>query len=903
MLRSTVFLAVISLLPISGSLFAQQVGRGDPKLFEGAPATMAPDIFGDRQRKDGVLRVLTIDERVGYARKRELVRVPLFFHAGECADPNALNIVPMGGGQPVAYQADDIRRDATGKVARMHVYFYVDLPAWGRKQFNVLPGKNPAAREAALPITEKDGKVTLAGERIKVTFHSKGPLAGTISAIETPEGKVAIPDQNLGPETIVFRQNKELARTGSNEISYLTKPDAIDIKELRWASGSVFSKLILKLAPKAAPDDIAEYQFVVPKYGSQLIATQLFYPAQKDSSDTVGAKGNAILAGKFFLGDASTDQEVVSVPAGLQKELRSVFKVANNAIVNSKAGFSLLMIPYVQAGAAGIKVEPDGKVAFRGSPSFSRAKGSNSDTLRVFWGQVRFIFSKATTLEELWALGCQSFQPLTAVVDEPWAVRQDFADLAKQARSKYRIKGWNPSFEAKLALGYISKGTAGLDEIIESAKVPDLRQVLPTQEAIDKAAKAGGKGAHNVDPYEFTYSLSGLVPFSAFVIPSEKLDQIVEVRGLASRLANGQVSKFGWPYIRSFANAGNMHQGTYLCGLWGGEKTGDRDFVQWCRDAATGQAYRAVYGHGQRPYSINENGGGPSDQLYMSVTDMWLRAMELTCNEDMGIHPSVYGRYFDCIDVNSDIYQRKITETGSEPSWWRAMMFRGQAHDHRWELFTCDPFVGMLGKASDQGKVGLTEACYYMQGKMNMATYWNSVMTDMFFPVILLTKGLVSYRPPVLPPLPGNVKTEVSGGKNVVTWDAVPEVAGYRIYRAKAMGGPWIWVNSPYAKMPPFKAPSADDRKEVQAAAAVEDEAKAKALGVEIAKLTPEQKSKAWQRMPKIEEPSIPDTLIKETKFEDPSGADGDVYFVTAQNKDGRESSWFPDEPRPTAWK
>ena len=447
----SVFLSMLSLGGVAPA--AEQpmrsAGRHDAAIFQGPPATMAPDVFGDRQKKEGVLRILTVQERMGVARRNELVRVPLFFHAGECTDPNALTIVAGGARTPIPYQADDVRRDAAGKVARMHAYFYVDLAPWEKKQFHLLAGKNPGAALPALPVAESAGKVTLSGEDIKVTFHSKGLLAGAIAGIETKVGKVAIPDQNLAPETKLVRQDAKLKTTRESQINYYTTPEAIHVKDLRWASGPLLAKLRLKLAPVSAPEDIAEYVFVIPKHGSQIIQTELFYPEEKGSPDTVGAKGNAMLTGKLCLGDAPADQQIVVVPAGLRRRLRTMFKYESKALVNAQAGISLSMIPYVQGGASFAGQEPDGRVFFCGPQDFQTRGGSNSSTLRVFWGQARFIFSNATTLDDLWALSCASFQPLTAVVDEPWVTPEDFSRFDSQASEFFpKIKNWGRPVEA-----------------------------------------------------------------------------------------------------------------------------------------------------------------------------------------------------------------------------------------------------------------------------------------------------------------------------------------------------------------------------------------------------------------------------------------------------------------------
>jgi hypothetical protein len=878
-------LTLITIAAVTSATAAERVaGRADPAVFNAPPATFTPDIFGAAQKKDGVLRVLTVEERTGYARQNELVRVPLFFHDGECADPNALQIVPVGGGAPVPYQADDIRRDATGKVARMHVYFFTDLPAWGRKQFNLSAGKNPTG--AALPVREQGDKATLGGDDIQVTFHSRGRLAGAIAGIETKAGKVTIPEQNFAPEAKLVRQNRKLATVRENAINYYTNPDGIIVKDLRWSSGPLFAKLILKLAPVDAPTDIAEYVYLIPKFGTEFAVTELLYPEEKDSSDTVGCKGNAVLTGKLFLGAAPGDQEMVAIPSGLRREMRSVFKYDTKALVNAKAGLSLAAIPYTQGGDSWGGIESDGRVFFC-HPNFQTGGGSNSDALRVFWGQLRFIFSKATTLEELWQQSGRAFQPLTAVVDEPWATVGHFLEFNRAVGREFpKIQNWGRPFQANLAQNfYLDQNDAARSAIAKLAAPEDqeLLSQIPTKEDIDAAWKKS-QGAGGIDPWGMTYSTSMLVPMAAHLWPSPALDRRIELNAEASRLVNGRVDKYGWPHVRSFANALNMHVGTYMMGVYGGRKMGNRDLVQWCLDATQNQALLGVYGHCQRPYSMNTGGGGASDSLYQNTSDFWLRAIELTSHEDMAMHPGIYGRYVDAVDVNADLYQARISETGERrTTWWRAAFLRTQTHDHRWEAWATGPCLRMLADASDGGRIGLTEACYFQQRDVGRVPGYNDLST-VFLSNLLLDKALPQYRPAARPALPANVQVKSSAGKNVITWDAVKgDVAGYRIYRTETVGGPWTWLNSPHTKTEAFVPWTNAQR--------------------------PQRPQPAKKGEPVIEPPlpepydfkvpKIPDTLVRTTSFTDPDGPAGALYFVTAQDKDGRESRWFPNEPLP----
>jgi hypothetical protein len=138
----------------------------------------------------------------------------------------------------------------------------------------------------------------------------------------------------------------------------------------------------------------------------------------------------------------------------------------------------------------------------------------------------------------------------------------------------------------------------------------------------------------------------------------------------------------------------------------------------------------------------------------------------------------------------------------------------------------------------------LTEAAYFVHERVGRRVNWSELI-NLFHAKVNLETVRQSYRPPQSPPLPQSVEvTTGAGGGNTVTWQGVPGAAGYRVYRADRMGGPWFFVNSPYA------APGKD-------------------------------------------------TLAKAPPFEDGDGKPGQAYWVTAVDRDGRESRWFADEPLP----
>ena len=278
-----------------------------------------------------------------------------------------------------------------------------------------------------------------------------------------------------------------------------------------------------------------------------------------------------------------------------------------------------------------------------------------------------------------------------------------------------------------------------------------------------------------------------------------------------------------------------MQVGTYIVGLYAANRAGDAELARFCRDAVRTPAIGGIYGHGQRTYTGNITGADASDLLYESTSDFQLRTMELYMDEDLNLHPAIYGRYLDCIDVNADLYHRALPDSKRQ-SWHRANFFRGQAHDHRWESWSCGPYLHLLARADDGGRIGTAEAAYFLHYVSQHPMNWSELMW--FFHLdVLLDKTLPGYAPKPLPPLPADVKVRRENGRNVVSWSPVANAAGYRIHRAERMGGPWTWLNSPYA-LKPGKA-------------------------------------------------------VAGTTYADEDGLENHVYHITAEDAAGRESRWF----------
>lgn len=853
---AAVAVLLVGLLATTGLWLARGLGMQSPAapavgstdVFEGPPAPFVPRLRANLPAADGPLRRLLVEERVGVQRSRELVRVPLFFHEGECSDPHGLQL--LGSDQQViAYQPDDIRRAEDGSVSRMHIYFPVELAPWQRHQYVLVKGENPGRKEAAVPLRRDNGSVTLAGNDLQLRFHAEGERAGAIAGIGSSIAPITVPEENLGPRLQLQRQAADLHVTRMSEVSY-AKPESLQVREVRYGSGPHFAKLVVRFGPPGVPD-LAEVTYLVPRHGHYFVQTQRLFPEEGDSTDVVGAAGNDLLAGRLVLGN---DQRVVAAPSGLRRLTRSTQGQTNHALVSPQAGLSILAVPNVQLQRPTVALEGDA-VAFRGSGDFRRSAGAGSDDLRAFWGQMRYVLSGALTEEDLWSIGRAHVQPLVAVVEEPGVATDDLHQRLQALMKQFgytHSRSWmqeagrlytlgdGPALQKLLATG---PGAEPLDTTkywIDSAR--KARDEITKNGTVPLAEADKGKAAGALDPWNLTYAATPLVALSAQVQPTARLDDIALAIGTAQRQAHGRVDAFGMPYIDCYNTNQNMQLGSVLAGLHGGRKAGHLDLVQFYRDVARNPQGLDLYGHAQRSNRIVPGPGEGSDFLHENNSDFFLRAAELACNEDLWLHPAVFGRYFDGIDVNADLCHRTVVAGKKPPSWYRANYWRGQAHDRRWEVWAAAPFLGLLGRGADRGSVGLTEACYYANHLHGQNVNWTEI-TTLFHADLALRETLARYRPEAGPALPAQVAVDRGGTGNRVHWQAAGgNILGYRVYRAERLGGPWTLLNSPYAQ------PSG--------------------------------------------------ALVGGTEYTDPAGKPQHVYWVTSVDAQRRESRWFPGERR-----
>lgn len=830
----------------------------DRSVFDGATAHVAPWLSDARPTAEQPLRVLTVEVRVGVARQQELVRVPLFFHAGECRDVRTLGVYAADDREhkrPLVVQADDIRRAENGDIAALHLYFATDLAPWESRTFQVVVASAPQNAPPPLKLEETPGRVTLAGDDLQVTFWKSGPRAGAIAALHTKLGDVTLPHEQLAPRVVLTRQTADLKVVRKTPLTYIGENN-VEVQELQYGAGPLFAKFRVRVNPRGI-DDCAEYTYRVPRHGDWFTQAQRLFPAEESSTDVVGAEMNFLLQGRLLLGEEGTNHEIVPIPAGLRKLVRSVHGHTTPAVVNTAAQLSLLPIPNVQVAVPGIAGGgQEGYVSIEGPQTFQRTSGANSNSLRSFWTEVRYVFTNNTAVEDLWQTSLAHRQPLVAIVDEPWLTRDDL-----HARFATMMAEWPPhhsrDWRQEIGRLYVVGDQEAFAKRLKQAGKPgeDTQEywLAGAQAAYDKLTNSGatkpkewekGRASGGLDPWHLTYAGSCAPLLSSLVEPNDHVDRVALAIARAQQKFNGRVDEFGFAYVDCFNSAFNMQIGSVLMGLHGGRRLNDPKLMQFYRDVATSASVLDIYGHGERTYPSLRSPGGTSDALYQMTSDFYLRTAEIATGEDLWLHPMVHGRYADMVDVNTDQMHRDPPPSDAKrtPSWNRANFFRGQSHDHRWEAWATGPFARLVARREATAPlVGLTDAIYYAQHLVGQPKNWVEITT--YLHADLASDPQVAWpKTPPAPPLPKGVQVSQGKGGQMVTWQAVPgEIAGYRLYRAKQMGGPWTFVNSPYR------------------------------------------------------EPA--GTLIAGTSYLDTQGNAGDVYFVTAVDKSLRESKWFAEEP------
>ncbi len=766
-------------------------------VFEAEPADYAAPFERAAQTDDSILRIINVEERAGVARSGDLVRVPVFFAAGECRRIEDLTVVGDGdeAGTPIPFQADDIRRGPDGGIARVHLWLRAGLGAGERRSLRLvsrLSGTENTGSEEKSGVRE--APIRFATERGEVRFGA----AGQLESVPLGEATWTFAQGGATPRVTI-----EIPAGEGQEGRKILLGGAEASPEVQWSAGTLFGKVRLRWSGPEGTRLVQEFR--VPRDGREIVVTTVVYPGDRDNAVV---KENRLLVGELA---GSGSVEVVRVPAGVRHALRAQHAYDLTATVEKTARRALLAVPLVIGGGNGRWSLDGDTLALNGQRNLQKGKEGEKSSLKAFWTEVRLVpVANDIGVEALWENYRAHVQPLVAVVDEPGVTIDDLHAALQQVVKEMKPIGWRQEAGRALVLGdaartakILTQGPkekeADADSLVRGAENARAKITNNGQRKVMEHEK--GRAYGGVDPYHITYTQSAAAALAVLTDAPSRVSEINLAMARAARRVGGMIDKAGSPYIDCFNRTLNMQMGPVLFGLTAGVKAGDMELAGFYRDLATAPAVLGVFGRGQRPYT-----GAPAtradqtDYLYQAICDFWLRATELLGNEELGLHPLAYSRFTDCVDVMADLYHGPAANHKEElPGVARSNFYRGQAHTHRWLGWSAAPYIRLLEKPEERGTVGVTEALRYTQSLKGRWKNWPD-LTFYVLADLLVREALPRYERPTLLGAPEKVRLQRGPRETEIAWQAVPGATGYRIYRAETPGGPYRWLNSTHAE-------------------------------------------------------------------------------------------------------
>ncbi len=801
--RAAIVIASALLLDVCNGLRA--AGSASMGVFDSSPADYQAPLEAAVEREDRILRIINVEERAGVERRGDLVRVPLFFGPGECAQIDQLAVVAVTAeaSEAIPFQADDIRRAPDGGIARFHLWFRADLPAGGRRAYRLMSNMSgtsstPRNPPAASKTVGAGGVIRFETERGSVTFGRGGELA----MIEADGAKWEFAGDGAAPRIEI-----DLPAAEGVEAHRIRFDGTSSEREVEWSSGPLFGKVRVRW--KGAEGTRLEQEFRIPRDGREIVVTSAVYPSSRDNATV---KGNRLLVGKpVGLRDGAL--KVTRIPAGIRHALRAEHAYDVTSLVDESGRRALLAVPLVVGGGNGRWSLEGGEVALHGQRNLRRGKEGEKSSLFAFWTEVRLVpMAGDVSGEASWRKYREHVQPLVAVVDEPGVTFDELHVALQQVVREMKPIGWRQEAGRALVLGDAARAAkilaqgpkekeADADALLRGAENARAKITNNGQRKVLEHEK--GRAYGGVDPYHITYTQSAAAALAVLTDAPAHVSEINLAMARAVRRAGGKVDAAGSPYIDCFNRTLNMQMGPVLFGLTAGVSAGDTELAGFYRDLATAPPVLGVFGRGQRPYTgAPATSSDQTDYLYQAICDFWLRATELLGNEDLGLHPLAYSRFTDCVDVTADLYHGPAANHKEElPGVARTNFFRGQAHTHRWLGWSAAPYIRLLEKPEERGSVGVTEALRYTHSLKGRWKNWPD-LTFYVLADLLVREALPRYERPELLAAPENARVQRGARETELAWQPVPGASGYRIYRADTPGGPYRWLNSPHTETP-----------------------------------------------------------------------------------------------------
>ena len=789
-------------------------GRGlDGRVFFGffclAILTGSPDMFGTvdaiwqappaayEQRftapaaepgPEGLLRWVWVEERASVARHGSPVRVPVFLAAGECRDADELVLLEWPSGRPVAFQADDVRAGPDGGLARLHLWFSIDLVSGEARRF-ALVRRAPSSMPPGAPVDIRPVNNRLVIERssTRVEFFVNPPAGGPVASIALAGGPALVfPAGASGGATISVGDGP-------------SGPADPGGGQLAWAAGPIFTKVTFRthLGPSAQLEQ--DYRLFS---GGSLDLIQII------AADDPG--GMVVADQEFLRGTLDSGQvpRIERCPAGIVPVLADLHPgYGLDSIVDPAQPNAWLVVPGTLGGSAG-RVELNAQREFRlkaPGPLDPEVPGAKAPGLRAFWSEVTLVPVARPAGRSVRAVA----QPLVGVVEEP-----GMSVAAATARIQDNVREMKP-------VGWVN---ATVVRRLEGNRHPFPRRpweseadpaawVASAQQATAKvlagadrplAEDEKGRAAGSLDPYHITYEETGLLPWLTGDEMPGPVVASLRAQLAAVRIRLGRTDEMGWPYLDVYSRTQNMQMGPAVLAVV--DSGTDPALRQFYRDQLSSPVLSAVMLRAFRPYEGRvQDQPAFSDTIYQAVVDFFIRAAELETNEALGYCPVAYGRYLDAVDVTADLYHRGQARDPDPPGRFaRANFFRAQSHLHRWLMWGPAPFIALLAPPHDGSVVpGSSEAWHFAD---DLAGRWkNWPDQSWLFLASVLSERARGYAPAPRPGKVGPVTVQPLPEGNGISWPPLMGVAGYRLYRLRP-GSPPQWLNSPYLGAAPLPA-------------------------------------------------------------------------------------------------
>jgi hypothetical protein len=781
-------LLVFAFLPLV-FLRAEGVERALGEIFCGPTAEyeVVPPVFPSRPDPDtaDVVRWIWVEERMNVARQDAPVRAPVFLAAGECRDPDDLILVRWPSREVIPTQADDVRRGKDGDIARLHLWFTIDLRGGDRVRLALVRRKAEKMAAATRIVTRVVGsRLQVHAGKLSAFFDTSGDGRKPLMALQLSDGPMADFNGGIGPSVSW--------KGVSGPKSEITQSSPV-----LWGTGPVFAKISAQFRDESGA--VVTDSFRVFADGS-LNLIQTIKPPDQITGPTLIEQD--FLNGRIESKNPLTVQPQTAEIVDSLVDVHSGYVV--DALLAAEKSNGWLVVPGSLGGVAGrVMLDRDGQFRIQGPADLTRGAGdARPGTVKAFWAELNLVpaHREGNGLERAALLAAG--QPLVGVVERPGVSLAMAASRIRDNVKEMKPVGWINESLVRFLDGKTNPfpkrnwtAESDPDSWVASAEKAKAKVMGNSSRPLQDAEK--GRAAGPLDPYHFTYGTTALVYWLLHDdLPGPVLNSL-RAQMEAVRRELGRTNEEGWPYLDVFFRTQNMQMGPPLLTL--ADAGSDPGLRRYYRDQLSAPTLAAVMLRGLRPYAGSpQSKPGESDSLYQGVVDFMLRATELSLNESLGLQPVAYGRYLDAVDVNADLFHPAHPRSEDAGGIFaRANFFRTQSHLHRWLAWGPTPFIALLQTPPQEGSSfpGATEAWQFANLLSGRWKNWPD--QSWLFLASALPEKAATYDPRPRPAAVTTVRIQHRDDGNRITWDSRADAVAYRLYRIRH-GAPPQWIGSPY---------------------------------------------------------------------------------------------------------